>query len=45
LFIGAHTTEWGPLFAASVVATVPNVIAFMMSQRWFKSGVSLGGIR
>jgi multiple sugar transport system permease protein len=45
LFIGAHTTEWGPLFAASVVATVPNVIAFMLSQRWFKSGVSLGGIR
>jgi len=45
LFIGDHTTEWGPLFAASVVATVPNVIAFVISQRWFKSGVSLGGIR
>ena len=45
LFQGAHTTEWGPLFAASVVATVPNIIVFTISQRWFKSGVSLGGIR
>lgn len=45
LFIGAHTTSWGPLFAASVIATVPNVVAFAISQRWFKSGVSLGGIR
>jgi ABC-type glycerol-3-phosphate transport system permease component len=45
LFIGAHTTSWGPLFAASVIATVPPVVAFVISQRWFKSGVSLGGIR
>jgi len=45
LFQGSHTTEWGPLFAASVVATVPNIIVFTISQRWFKSGVSLGGIR
>jgi ABC-type glycerol-3-phosphate transport system permease component len=45
LFIGSHTTDWGPFFAASVIATVPNVLAFLISQRWFKSGVSLGGIR
>ncbi|MGC8628127.1 MAG: carbohydrate ABC transporter permease [Acidimicrobiales bacterium] len=45
LFIGAHTTSWGPLFAASVVATVVPVGAFVVSQRWFKSGVSIGGIR
>lgn len=45
LFIGEHTTTWGMFFAASVIATVPNVIVFVISQRWFKSGVSLGGIR
>jgi multiple sugar transport system permease protein len=45
LFQGSHTTEWGPLFAASVVATVPNIIVFTITQRWFRSGVSLGGIR
>lgn len=45
LFIGQHTTYWGMFFAASVIATIPNVVVFVISQRWFKSGVSLGGIR
>ncbi len=45
LFIGDHTTDWGMFFAASVIATIPNVAVFVISQRWFKSGVSLGGIR
>jgi len=31
--------------AASVIAWVPNVIVFVISLRWFKSGVSSGGIR
>lgn len=44
-FIGAHETEWGPLFAASTIATVPSVIVYFISQRWFQRGVSLGGIR
>ncbi len=44
-FIGNHTTAWGPLFAASVIATVPTVVVFVLSMRWFRSGVSLGGIR
>ena len=33
LFIGSHTTAWGPLFAASVVATVPNVVAYEIQVR------------
>lgn len=44
-FIGEHTTQWGPLFAGSVIATVPSVIVYFISQRWFQRGVSLGGIR
>jgi len=44
-FITAHQTEWGPLMAASVIATIPSVIVFFVSQRWFQRGVSLGGIR
>jgi ABC-type glycerol-3-phosphate transport system permease component len=44
-FIGSHTTAWGPFFAGSVIATVPVVIVFLISQRWFRSGVSLGGLR
>jgi len=44
-FIGVHTVAWGPFFAASVIATVPVVVVFLISLRWFRSGVSLGGIR
>jgi multiple sugar transport system permease protein len=44
-FIGAHTTAWGPFFAASVIATVPTIVVLVIALRWFRSGVSLGGIR
>jgi len=44
-FIGSHTTFWGPFFAGSVIATVPVVIVFLISQRWARSGISLGGLR
>ena len=44
-FIGVHTVAWGPFFAASVIATVPVVVVFLVSLRWFRSGVSLGAIR
>lgn len=45
LFIGAHTTAWGPLFAGSMIATVPSVAVYLLAQRWFRHGVSLGGLR
>ena len=35
----------GPFFAASVIATVPVIVVFLISLRWFRSGVSLGAIR
>lgn len=44
-FIGSHTTAWGPFFAGSVIATVPVVVVFLISQRWARSGISLGGLR
>ena len=44
-FIGVHTVEWGPFFAASVIATIPVVVVFLISLKWFRSGVSLGAIR
>jgi multiple sugar transport system permease protein len=44
-FIGEHTTQWGPLFAASVIATIPSIHVYVISQRSFQRGVSLGGIR
>jgi len=44
-FIGEHTTQWGPLFAGSMIATVPSIIVYVIAQRWFSRGVSLGGFR
>ncbi|HUB68939.1 MAG TPA: carbohydrate ABC transporter permease [Acidimicrobiales bacterium] len=44
-FIGEHTLAWGPFFAASVIATVPVVVVFLVTQRWARSGISLGGLR
>jgi multiple sugar transport system permease protein len=45
LFIGTHSTAWGPLFAGSVIATIPSIAVYLLAQRWFSSGLSLGGIR
>lgn len=44
-FIGEHTTQWGPLFAGSMIATVPSIVVYLVSQRWFRRGVSVGGLR
>jgi ABC-type glycerol-3-phosphate transport system permease component len=44
-FIGNHTVAWGPFFAGSMIATVPVVLVFLLTQRWARSGVSLGGLR
>lgn len=44
-FVSEYSTAWGPLFAASVIATIPSFIVYLISQRSFKRGVSIGGIR
>jgi multiple sugar transport system permease protein len=45
LFIGQHTTAWGPLFAGSVIATIPSIAVYVLAQRWFQTGLAAGGIR
>lgn len=41
LFQGTHTTAWGPLFAATTIATIPHIIVFVLAQRWFQEGMSV----
>jgi multiple sugar transport system permease protein len=45
LFQSEHLTEWGQVFAASLVALVPVVIIFIVFQRYFVQGISTTGIK
>lgn len=45
LFQTAHLTEWGQVFAASLVALIPVVIVFIIFQRYFVQGISTTGIK
>lgn len=45
LFQSEHLTEWGQVFAASLVALVPVLIIFIIFQRYFVQGISTTGIK
>jgi multiple sugar transport system permease protein len=45
LFQSAHLTEWGQVFAASIVALVPVVLLFAFFQRFFIRGISTTGLK
>jgi multiple sugar transport system permease protein len=42
-FQGEHGTDWQLLMAASVVATIPVLIAYFAAQRWFVQGIATSG--
>ena len=45
LFQSQHLTEWGQVFAASVVALIPVVIVFAVFQRYFIRGIAATGLK
>jgi multiple sugar transport system permease protein len=45
LFQSEHLTEWGQVFAASIVALIPVVIVFVVFQRYFIRGIASTGIK
>lgn len=45
LFQNQHVTQWGQVFAASLVALVPVVIVFIIFQRQFIQGISTSGLK
>lgn len=45
LFQSEHLTEWGQVFAASLIALVPVVLVFIIFQRYFIQGISTTGIK
>lgn len=44
-FRTAHATQWGLLFAASLIAMVPVLLLFAALQRYFIEGLTAGAIR
>lgn len=45
LFQGQHASQWGLVFAASLIAIVPVIIVFVIFQRSFVKGVAAGGVK
>jgi ABC-type glycerol-3-phosphate transport system permease component len=44
-FQGEHLTEWGLVFAASLIAIGPVIIVFITLQRYFVKGLTAGAVR
>jgi multiple sugar transport system permease protein len=45
LFQSAHQTEWGLVFAASLIAIVPVITVFVVFQRYFVRGLTTGALK
>lgn len=45
LFHGQHVTQWGRVFAASMIALIPVVVVFAVFQRYFIRGISTTGMK
>jgi multiple sugar transport system permease protein len=44
-FIGFHKTDWPPLMAVVVMATLPIVILYVFFQRYFVEGIAASGVK
>lgn len=42
---GDFRTPWGYFAATSIIISVPLVIVFLLAQRFFKSGLTIGSVK
>lgn len=45
LFQGQHGTQWGLVFAASLIALIPILVFFLSMQRYFVGGLTTGAFK
>lgn len=45
LFQGANATQWGLVFAASIIAIIPVIAVFLVFQRYFVQGLTAGAVK
>jgi ABC-type glycerol-3-phosphate transport system permease component len=44
-FFGEYTTDWGAVMTASVIATAPTMIFFLVMQRQLVAGLAAGAVK
>ncbi|MGN8769148.1 alpha amylase N-terminal ig-like domain-containing protein [Paenibacillus barengoltzii] len=44
-FQGQYTTQWGIVFAGSLIAVVPIILLFLLLQRYFIAGITAGAVK
>jgi multiple sugar transport system permease protein len=44
-FLGFHKTDWPPLMAVVVMATLPILILYLFFQRYFVEGIAASGVK
>lgn len=44
-FQGQNATQWGLVFAASLIAVIPVIIVFLVFQRYFVQGLTSGAVK
>jgi len=45
MFHGQHGTDWGLVFAASIIAVIPVIAVFVSLQRYFVGGLTAGAFK
>jgi ABC-type glycerol-3-phosphate transport system permease component len=45
LFQGQNATQWGLVFAASLLAVIPVIVVFLVFQRYFVQGLAAGALK
>ncbi|SMY03563.1 Binding-protein-dependent transport system inner membrane component [Brevibacterium antiquum] len=45
LFQGQNATQWGLVFAASIIAIIPVIIVYLVFQRHFVQGLTSGAVK
>lgn len=44
-FQGVHSSDWGLIFAASIISITPIILLFISMQRYFTKGVTAGAVK
>ncbi|GIP50725.1 Trehalose transport system permease protein SugB [compost metagenome] len=44
-FQGQYTTQWGIVFAGSLIAVLPIILLFLLLQRYFIAGITAGAVK